>query len=378
MNDNRNLVLSVVGARPQFVKAAAVTPALAAAGVREILLHTGQHYDWEMSAAFFEGLDLPAPTYNLQVGSGLHGAQTARMLEGIEAVLIDRRPRLVIVYGDTNSTLAGALAGAKLHIPVAHVEAGLRSFNRAMPEEINRIVADHLATIRFAPTDAAVANLRREGLSEGLVRTGDVMYDISMRSMPVARQLLAPTTARYGVSPGAFALATIHRAENTDNTERWRGIVEGLLEVARSGLPVIWPAHPRTRALFSDPHHLPITLIPPLPYLEMQTLVLAARVVITDSGGLQKEAAFLARPCVTVRDQTEWVELVQMGVNTLVPAEPEAMARAALTATWPDHVRVNGLYGDGQAGVQVAQAVKEFLDGDRAVFEGGNLPEAGR
>lgn len=349
-------MVSIVGARPQFVKAAAVSPALRRAGLREVLVHTGQHYDWSMSQAFFEGLGLPEPDVNLQIGSAPHGAQTGRMLEAIERTLCDVRPAMVVVFGDTNSTLAGALAAAKLSIPVAHVEAGLRSFDRSMPEEINRVVTDHLSTLLFAPTEAAVANLAAEGLSDGVVRTGDVMFDVVEQHRPEIAAKAGEVCRALGLEPRGFAFATVHRAENTDNETRWAGILEAFAEIGKS-LPVVWAAHPRTRERVSGLSFPGVAVIDPLPYLETQALLSAAQVVLTDSGGLQKEAAFHATPCVTLRERTEWVELVEAGVNSLAGANRERIVAAAQRATWPEAGLPAGLYGDGQTARQVASAV---------------------
>lgn len=306
-------VVTVVGARPQFIKAAALTPSLGEKGISEILVHTGQHYDWEMSAAFFEGFRLPEPKYNLQVGSAAHGAQTGRMLEALERVLLRERPAMVIVYGDTNSTLAGALAAAKLHIPVAHVEAGLRSFDRAMPEEINRVLTDHISELLFAPTEAAVANLRAEGITRGVVKSGDVMFDVLQQHAEIIESAVPRELHRFGVARNKYAFLTVHRAENTDDPQRWNGVVEAIRRLAAAGLPVIWPAHPRTAALIEKCSLPGVTVVPPLPYVPTQALVKAAGVVLTDSGGLQKEAAFQGTPCVVLRERTEWVELVAEG-----------------------------------------------------------------
>ncbi len=368
-NDLQNSpsVVTVVGARPQFVKAAVVSRALADQGVAEVLVHTGQHYDWEMSQAFFEGLGLPEPAVNLEIGSASHGAQTGRMLEHIEQVLLERRPDLVIVYGDTNSTLAGALAATKLHIPVAHVEAGLRSFNRRMPEEVNRVLTDHISTLLFVPTAAAVDNLRAEGILNGVVQTGDVMLDLalSIREMMASRS--SEVLEKIGVQQQGFALVTIHRAENTDDEVRWDGIIDGLGRLGAAGLPVVWLVHPRVADKVRGLRMQGVHLLGPQPYLETQILLDAARVVITDSGGLQKEAAFHERPCLTVRTETEWVELVEAGVNRLVEATPEEIHSAALTATWPESGLPKGLYGDGTTADHVAREVRRFLDGATSI-----------
>ncbi len=358
----QHTVLTVVGARPQFVKAATVSRALAEAQLEECLVHTGQHYDWEMSQVFFEGLALPSPEVNLNVGSGKHGEQTGRMLEGLEQVMIEREPGMVMVYGDTNSTMAGALAAAKLHIPIAHVEAGLRSFNRRMPEEINRVVTDHVSNLLFAPTRAAVDNLTAEGIADGVVRTGDVMYDLALQAAPQLEEKRDEVLGRYGVEAGQFAFVTIHRAENTDDPQRWDAIVEGLKRIADSGIPVVWPAHPRTSdkvlGLGSDA----LKIVQPLPYLEAQTLIRFARVVITDSGGVQKEAAFRETPCRTVRTETEWIELVECGVNKLVDADAERMLADATAAAWPNSGLPDSLYGDGHTSDVIAASIRTYLE----------------
>lgn len=352
----------MVGARPQFIKAAVVSAELRRAGrVRESLLHTGQHYDPQLSDVFFKELDLPVPDWHLGVGSGPHGQQTGRMLEAIEAVLVKAHPDLVLVYGDTNSTLAGALAAAKLRLPVAHVEAGLRSFNRAMPEELNRIVTDHLASHLFAPTAVAVGHLAREGIPVGQCHlVGDVMYDSMLRLAPRARAH-STVLVREGLTPGGYILATIHRAENTDRPAQLELVLRGL---ARAGarLPVVLPLHPRTRALLAAttlPAELGpgLRLIEPLGYLDMLALEGGARLVVTDSGGVQKEAFFQRVPCLTLRHETEWTELVAAGWNRVVPPLDETTIAAAildaLNAPRPDEP-AEPLYGGGQAGQAIA------------------------
>jgi len=348
-------ILTIIGARPQFVKAAVVSQALAErAGVSERLVHTGQHYDEAMSGRFFRDLGLAAPAYNLGVGSGSHGAQTGRMLEGLDRVIAEERPDWVLLYGDTNSTLAGALAAAKLHVPVAHVEAGLRSWNRAMPEEINRLLTDQVSSLLFAPTGAAVANLAREGIAgEAVHLVGDVMYDAALAfgHRADADALLS----RLGVAAGGYVLATIHRAENADDPVRLSAIVAGLCQVARSE-PVVLPCHPRTlaaleRAGLLDEVRASLICVEPMGYLEMLAAERLARVVVTDSGGVQKEAFFFGVPCVIVRGETEWVELVDLGCARLV--EPDAIADAVAV---PPAVIADrgGLYGGGTAAQRVA------------------------
>lgn len=353
-------VVTVVGARPQFVKAAALSPALREAGLRELIVHTGQHYDWAMSEAFFSGLAIPSPDVNLQVGSGPHGAQTGRMLESIEQTLIRERPRMVVVFGDTNSTVAAALAAAKLHIPVAHVEAGLRSFDRRMPEELNRILTDHLSSLLFAPTDAAVRNLEAEGIRRDVIRTGDVMFDVAERYRDAIASRAAAACAEMSVAPRTFAFATVHRAENTDDPERWSRILAAFEHIGRE-MPIIWAVHPRTREMVRALDLPGLRLIEPLPYLDTQALICSARVVLTDSGGLQKEAAFHQTPCVTLREGTEWVELLDAGVNVLGGATPERMRDAAVSASWPTHGVPADLYGDGRSSHVIAAAIARVV-----------------
>jgi UDP-GlcNAc3NAcA epimerase len=361
-------IVTVVGARPQFVKAAVVSRAFAQAGVEECLVHTGQHYDAAMSEIFFEELGIERPAYNLGVGSGSHGKQTAAMLSGIEAVLLERRPSMLVIYGDTNSTVAGALAAAKLHIPVAHVEAGLRSFLRTMPEEINRVVADHLSDWLFCPTDAAVQNLKVEGIMDGMRRgpgtvhvlqVGDVMLDATRTFAPIAIAK-SGVLRELGLFGKRFVLATVHRAENTDDPARLREIFGGLRAVA-SGVPVVMPLHPRTRGKLAE-HGIAsdgIRLIDPVGYLDMNALEAASALVATDSGGVQKEAFFHGVPCVTLRDRTEWIELVTHGWNRLadpaIPGLVERCVREALTTPKPSSVP--SLYGDADASGRIAQAV---------------------
>jgi UDP-GlcNAc3NAcA epimerase len=310
-------ILTVVGARPQFIKASPVSHALAAAGLEELIVHTGQHFDALMSDVFFEELDIPKPAYNLEINSLGHGAMTGRMLEKLEETMLAERPGLVLIYGDTNSTVAGALAAAKLHIPVAHVEAGLRSFNRKMPEEINRVMADHVSDLLFCPTGTAVSNLAAEGITKGVYAVGDVMFDTTIAAVrrSETRSRILETLE---LKPRSYTVATVHRAENTEDPHRFAHVIAWLEETARTS-PVIMPTHPRTRRLIAS---LGVTLrgvrlIEPLGYLDMTRLVHNAAGVVTDSGGLQKEAYFHRVPCVTLRDETEWVETVDSGWNRL-------------------------------------------------------------
>lgn len=353
-------IVTVVGARPQFIKAAAISRVIRneyAGTLEEVLVHTGQHYDHNMSQVFFDELDIPPPKYNLDISGGNHGAMTGKMLEAIEAVLLDEKPDWVLIYGDTNSTLAGALAAVKLHIPVAHVEAGLRSFNMRMPEEVNRILADRVASLLFCPTEAAVDNLKNEGVVSGVSNVGDVMYDVAVYYKDRCAKN-GEILKRIGLTPGGFALATCHRAENTDDPLRLREICQGLADVAEH-MDVVLPLHPRTRRLLSDGGMLPllgrVRLVDPLSFMEMLALEQSARVVITDSGGVQKEAFFYGVPCVTMRDETEWVETVQLQWNRLVGASRNLIASAVISAV----PGVSGVspYGDGRAGQRIVETI---------------------
>ncbi len=349
-------VVSIVGARPQFIKAAPVSHVLAASGHLERLLHTGQHYDDEMSAVFFRELRIPEPAYNLEAGSGSHGRQTGRMLERIEAVLVAERPEWVLVYGDTNSTLAGAIAAAKLGLPIAHVEAGLRSFNREMPEEHNRVLTDHCADVLFCPTQTAVDHLAREGVTKGVFLVGDTMYDAVLEYARIAREE-SSILERLGLSPSAYALATVHRPYNTDVAENLGGIVEALAEL---GEPVIFPVHPRTRQRLLDLGGRAkdalgartLRLIDPVGYLDMLKLLQCASRLFTDSGGMQKEAYFLQVPCVTLRPETEWVETVEAGWNVLCGADKRRILEAARLPR-PAASADGALFGDGRASVRI-------------------------
>lgn len=347
-------IVSIVGARPQFVKVAPVGRALQRAGAQNVLLHTGQHYDHSMSEVFFQELGMGRPDYNLGVGSGSHAAQTAAMLAGIENVLLPERPDVVLIYGDTNSTLAGALASAKLGIRVAHVEAGLRSYNRSMPEEINRVVADCLSTLLFCPTGGAAENLAREGITSGVHVVGDVMYDAILWA---EERLNNAVLARLGLESGGYLLATIHRASNTDNPENLASIVSAL---NACGERVVFPVHPRTRkALAAAGARLDenVLAVEPVSYMEMLALEKHARVILTDSGGVQKEALWLAVPCVTLREETEWTETVESGWNTLAGTD-SARILAAIRVSAPA-TRPPQLYGDGYAAQRIVDLLKE-------------------
>jgi UDP-GlcNAc3NAcA epimerase len=322
-------IVSIVGARPQFIKAATVSRVLRAnAAIHEILLHTGQHYDENMSDIFFRELNIPLPDYNLEVGSGSHATQTGIMLRGIEDILIKEKPDCTLVYGDTNSTLAGALAAAKLHIPVAHVEAGLRSFNRAMPEELNRIVTDHIADILFAPTQTAIDNLSHEGLADVTCFSGDVMYD----SVLYYKDQIQRDASKYktpGIPP-EYLLATIHRAENTDNPENLKNIFQAFSRLNHS---IVLPIHPRTRKILQSAFTIPanVHIIDPVGYLQMMKLTIDSTKVMTDSGGLQKEAYFLKKQCITLRTETEWIETLHDQWNIVTGSDPILIEKAAKT-----------------------------------------------
>ena len=350
-------VLTVIGNRPQFIKAAAVTPSLRR-GAAEILVHTGQHFDDSLSKVFFEELGLPAPDRELGVAGGSNTSQTARMLAALEPVLADSSPDCVLVYGDTNSTLAGALAAAQAGVPVAHVEAGMRSFDRAMPEEVNRVLTDHLGALLLCSSEVAAMNLRREAVAGAVEVVGDVMVDVAEAMQPHAAGRVDLVKAR-GVTPGGYLLATAHRAGNVDDPARLAMLVELLLDV---GEPIVLPLHPRTRARLKDAglldrlsHAGSVRVTDPVGYFELTALLCNARAVLTDSGGLQKEAYLAGVPCVTLRSSTEWVETVEVGWNTLVDVD-SAAARAALAASPPP--QRPPLYGDGRAGERVVAALQ--------------------
>ncbi len=352
-------VVSIIGARPQFIKCAPVSCALRKVA-REVVVHTGQHYDDRMSGVFFRELGIADPDYHLGVGSGPHGQQTGDMLKGVEAILLKEAPEVVLVYGDTNSTLAGALAAVKLHVPVAHVEAGLRSFNRRMPEEINRVVTDQLSALLLCPTETAVENLRREGVTDGVHLVGDVMYDALLDSVERAQQT-STILERLGVKPQGYLLATVHRADNTDRFTNLDGILSALNRLAGPDRMIVFPVHPRTRKQLESmsfqcsPYLL---LLDPVPYLDMVRLERHAYAIVTDSGGIQKEAYWLGVPCITLREETEWVETVTSGWNCLVGAASDRIVSAVCAAKpgriegWP--------YSRGEASMSVAQRIAAF------------------
>lgn len=350
-------ILTVIGARPQFIKAATVSRAIASCdNVMEVIVHTGQHYDANMSDVFFEELSIPIPDFHLGLGGGSHGEMTGRMLEAVEGIMLDEQPDIVLVYGDTNSTLAGALAAAKLHFPVAHVEAGLRSFNRRMPEEINRILTDHVSEMLFVPTETALRNLSNEGLpEERTFLVGDVMFDAAVFYRSQARQ--PAFVAEFNLASDDFILATIHRAENTDSPERLAAILRAL---GRTGQRVVLPLHPRTHQRIdklgiSLPSSILITK--PVGYLEMVWLEVNASIIATDSGGVQKEAFFHGKPCITFRDETEWVELVEAGWNRVVGADETGIYEAISQSDIP--LSKPFLYGEGNAAQKILKIMKK-------------------
>ena len=356
-------ILTVLGARPQFIKASVVSAALARhAGLAEIVVHTGQHFDANMSDVFFAELGMNAPQHHLGIHGGTHGHMTGRMLAALEDIMLAERPDVVMVYGDTNSTLAGALAAAKLHIPIAHVEAGLRSHNMKMPEEVNRILADRISHWLFTPTDSATRNLLQEGApAERIVQTGDVMFDVALqhgaRSMGQSSQL-----SRLGLTDKGYILATIHRQENTDDPQRLTAIVDGLI-AASTTRPVVWPLHPRTRQVLSNSDLLArlqasrAVLIDPVGYLDMVQLEKHAALIATDSGGVQKEAFFHRVPCVTLRDETEWTELVDSGWNRLADTRSSHAVAAALEEALNFAPKPVQPYGQGDAATRIATAL---------------------
>lgn len=352
-------VTTVLGARPQFVKAAAVSRAMhAVPEFHERIVHTGQHYDRAMSDVFFAELEIPKPASSLGIGGGTHGQNTGRMIEAVEADLIADRPDVVVVYGDTDSTIAGSLAASKLHIPVAHVEAGLRSFNRAMPEETNRVVTDHVADLLFAPTAVAVQHLVREGIPPSRIEhVGDVMFDAMRLFAPLSRTR-STVLETVGVAVNAYVLATIHRPANVDEPNTLRSIIDAL---GAAPFPVVWPIHPRTRGRIASagiPMPTNVRAIEPVGFLDMVRLESSAALIVTDSGGVQKEAFFCGVPCITVRSETEWTELVDLGVNRLAPTGPELSI--ALRGDLPTFPTVSERpYGEGDAAQRIVQSLGE-------------------
>lgn len=378
-------LLTVIGARPQIIKAAAISRAVRnhfRGEIEEKILHTGQHYDANMSQVFFDELGIPAPDFNLGVGSGSHGVQTAKMIAGIEEVLLSGHFDGIVLYGDTNSTLAGAVAASKIHIPVFHIEAGLRSFNMTMPEEVNRIVCDQLSSICFSPTQTGVDNLRREGFLDSpakfkngkarlVVNSGDVMYDNSMYFASIAEKK-SDILERIGVKKGEYILTTIHRPNNTDDKERLTNILSSLIDITeRDGITLVLPLHPRTRNLLDKNldasvydklmNSLRVKVIPPASFFEIIMLEKNARIVMTDSGGVQKESFFFERPCVILRPETEWVEIVEHGAGIIADADPKRITAAydTLVGTTPSFPP---LFGDAHAAEKILKEIVNYIN----------------
>lgn len=376
-------IITIIGARPQIIKAAALSRAIKkhfSEQIEEIIVHTGQHYDENMSAVFFEELGIPKPDYNLNVGSGKHGAQTAKMILGLEEILIEHKPNALVVYGDTNSTLAGAIAASKIHIPIVHIEAGLRSFNKSMPEEINRIMCDHVSTLLFSPTQAGYQNLIHEGFKDleespysmdrpKIYHCGDVMYDNSLYFSLVAKE--KSTVLRdYDLTDGEFILGTIHRDHNTDDPGRLTAIFEALLEIAQK-TPIVLPLHPRTNKMMKTvlseelnqqiENNRNLKLIPPVSFLDMVSLEDSSQMIITDSGGVQKESYFFKKPCLILRPQTEWVEIVEAGTAKICDADKDKILSSY--RYFMDHPPQNfkAIFGDGMAAEFICGEIVKHL-----------------
>ena len=351
------IVASVVGARPQFIKAAPVSRALTTS-FREVLIHTGQHYDYGMSDVFFQELEMRPPDFNLGIGGGTHGEQIGKMLMEIEKILNSVKPDCVLVYGDTNSTLAGALAAAKAQIPLAHVEAGLRSYNRAMPEEVNRVLTDHVSSLLFCPTDAAIENLAKEGITKGVHRVGDVMYDTLLHNLALARKH-STILKVLGLEKRAYALATVHRAANTDDPARMNAILNALGSLSTR---VIFPAHPRTRKIIRESGlsvSKNVVMTEPVSHFDVLILQENANCILTDSGGMQKEAYLLGVRCITLREETEWVETVDVGWNKLAGVDLNAI-RGGFD-TWHPSGERPAFYGNGHAAEEICQILNTEL-----------------
>lgn len=378
-------IVTIIGARPQIIKAAAISRAIHTHfkdQITEVIVHTGQHYDNNMSAIFFTEMGIPTANYNLSVGSGNHGVQTAKMMEGIESILLNERPDALLVYGDTNSTLAGALAASKIHIPVVHIEAGLRSYNKSMPEEINRITCDHCSTLLFSPTNQGISNLIKEGFSTTthskasidhplVFKTGDIMFDNSMYFSSIANEKQG-MLEKLQLTPGGFILCTIHRDSNTDNPEHLNQIIRGLLQIQRiSNQAIVLPLHPRTRKKMTellDPVlaeelelNPGIQVIDPAGFLDMISLESTCSLVITDSGGVQKEAFFFKKPCIILREQTEWVEIVENGNALLVGSDEKKLIEAYHQLTTKKDYTYPPFFGDGHASEEICRLMIEHL-----------------
>lgn len=367
-------LLTIIGARPQIIKSAALSRAIKnnySHLISEIIVHTGQHYDENMSNVFFEELNIPSPNYNLKVGSGKHGEQTAKMIKGIEEILEKEEPDFLVIYGDTNSTLAGAIAASKIHVPIVHIEAGLRSYNKKMPEEINRILADHVSTFLFSPTITGMKNLQKEGFNlqtvapftvdnPGIFNVGDVMYDNSLHFAEIASQKVN-ILQELGLEKGEYVLATIHRNNNTDDATRLNEIFKAFVHISNEA-KIVLPLHPRTlkqieqlldKSLLSSLNHSSILLIPPVSYMEMIQLEENAQIIITDSGGVQKEAYFFSKPCLILRSETEWVEIIESGSGVLCDANKEVIIENFNFFIQKEKILFSNIYGAGDAAVNI-------------------------
>lgn len=378
-------IITIIGARPQIIKSAAISRAIRtqfSAQIQELIVHTGQHYDENMSEVFFGELEIPKPNYNLNIGSGSHGFQTAKMIEGLEQIYLQEKPNAVIVYGDTNSTIAGALAAIKIQIPVVHIEAGLRSFNKQMPEEVNRIACDHMSSLLFTPTKTGLENLKKEGFkpnSEGkatpdspkVYHCGDIMYDNSIYFSTVSDQK-SSLLKKLNITPNNYILCTIHRDSNTDIAENLTSIFEALLEISkRASLQIVLPLHPRTRSKLKDQlsselleeieQSNTLKIIEPVGFLDIISLEKNAKLIITDSGGLQKEAFFFQKPCIILREQTEWIEIVENGNALLTGANKTAIIEAFIQLNEKQDYTYPSFYGDGEGAVFICQKIIDEL-----------------
>ncbi len=366
-------IVTIIGARPQIIKAAALSRAIKeqfADEIQEVIVHTGQHYDENMSQVFFDELGIPHPDYNLHVGSASHGVQTARMMEGIEKILLDENPSCIVLYGDTNSTLAGAVAASKIHVPIVHIEAGLRSFNKSMPEEINRIVCDHCSTLLFSPTQAGCDNLAKEGFkidntgpytidNPKVYHCGDIMYDNSLHFSALADQRVT-LLKHLNLEGKPYVLATLHRDSNTDQPERLNAILDAFTELSKE-ITIVLPMHPRTRKKAAHFHADNVIVIEPVSFLEMIQLEKHARLIITDSGGVQKESYFFKKPCVIMRPETEWVEIVETGAATLTDADSKTILETSRHYLQHPPVQFPEIFGDGHAATFMLEKMLQSL-----------------
>lgn len=353
-------ILTILGARPQFIKASILSRLFSESpDFKETIIHTGQHFDKNMSDVFFKEMEIPHPEYQLNIGGLSHGAMTGRMMEEIEKIALKETPNYILVYGDTNSTLAGALVGSKLHIPVIHIEAGLRSYNKQMPEEINRILTDHCSSLLFCPNQKAIESLEKEGIvhnnQTGLYNVGDIMYDAALYYKAKAQQ--KNTLSELGLKPNTYCLFTCHRPENTEAPEKLNSILSAIEQLANEGYKIVWPIHPRlTERIENKKLHSNILRIPPQGYLDMLNLTQNSNLVFTDSGGLQKEAYFFQKPCITLREETEWMELVELGVNQLVGSDSTLMYNAFHQEK--PNISDSNVYGDGDCGEKIIKQIK--------------------